>query len=394
MLAGACSVLLALLLALQLALACRVARRLLRTAGGPRIATSTAPAALRVSVLVPVLNEERRLRTCLAGAIAQPREVIEILVIDGGSHDGTRAVVAECAAVDPRVRLVDASPVPADWTGKAWGLECGLRATAADVDAVLCLDADVRAAPALSRSLLAHLRQSGVAALSVATRQRLASAADALLHPSLLATLVYRFGIPGTATARPGRVQANGQCFIAWREPLRRCNAVRAAQGSLCEDVTIARCLAAAGERVGFYEAGDLVEAQMYEGWREAWRNWPRSLPMCDQYFGAPEALGLVEVALVQAGAVPAALLALAMAAPVWAIAAASAMVALRAGVLIGMARAYTARPWTYWLSPLTDLPVAGALLWSVLHPRHRWRGRGYIRTGHGRFRVQEEALS
>jgi hypothetical protein len=33
-------------------------------------------------------------------------------------------------------------------------------------------------------------------------------------------------------------------------------------------------------------------------------------------------------------------------------------------------------RPWTYWLSPLADLPVALALFVSALRRRHTWRGR------------------
>ncbi len=35
------------------------------------------------------------------------------------------------------------------------------------------------------------------------------------------------------------------------------------------------------------------------------------------------------------------------------------ALVAVRLGVLFGTARAYRRLPWTYWLSPLSDLPVA-----------------------------------
>ncbi len=51
-----------------------------------------------------------------------------------------------------------------------------------------------------------------------------------------------------------------------------------------------------------------------------------------------------------------------------------------RIGVLIGMARAYPARPWTYWFSPLLDLPAALALWRSALRGRHTWRGRTYQR--------------
>ena len=48
-------------------------------------------------------------------------------------------------------------------------------------------------------------------------------------------------------------------------------------------------------------------------------------------------------------------------------------------GVLCGAARAYVSRPWTYWLSPLADLPVTAALFASALRRRHSWRGRELV---------------
>ena len=61
-----------------------------------------------VSVIVPIRNERHTIERCLAALRAQdfPAERIEILVVDGASDDGTPAVVAECGAVDPRIRLL------------------------------------------------------------------------------------------------------------------------------------------------------------------------------------------------------------------------------------------------------------------------------------------------
>lgn len=62
------------------------------------------------SIAVPVRNEERTVEACLAGILAQdyPRDRFEVLVVDGGSTDATRARVAEVAArADVPVRLLD-----------------------------------------------------------------------------------------------------------------------------------------------------------------------------------------------------------------------------------------------------------------------------------------------
>lgn len=380
---------LVLLAAIQVVLGVRVLVRFARTARGERVAVSQSGQPGRVTIVIPVLDERTRLGACLHGVSRQTSEVKEILVVDGGSRDGTRALVARWATRDARIRLVDASPVPADWTGKAWGLAVGLRHAAADASWILCLDADVRPEPLLARSLLAHACRVGVDAFSVATSQAVSGRFEALVHPALLATLVYRFGIPGRATHDPSRVQANGQCFFARRALLEHTRAFDVARTSLCEDVTIARRLAESGEPVGFYEASNLVAVEMYSGGHEAWSNWPRSLPMRDRYFGWRNALGLIEVAVVQALPIPLFAAAWAFALPGWLVAVNGFLAASRLGVLAGTARAYVRRPWTYWLSPVCDLPVAVRLVTSALRRRHRWRGRLYQRR-HAHFRLEE----
>jgi succinoglycan biosynthesis protein ExoA len=59
----------------------------------------------RVSVVLPTLNERHYIRDCLDSLLAQDYEgLVEILVVDGGSTDGTREIVV--AEGEP-VRLVD-----------------------------------------------------------------------------------------------------------------------------------------------------------------------------------------------------------------------------------------------------------------------------------------------
>lgn len=52
-----------------------------------------------VSLIVPVRNEEEHIGRCLASVAAQeyPESALEVIVVDGASSDGTRAVVASIA---------------------------------------------------------------------------------------------------------------------------------------------------------------------------------------------------------------------------------------------------------------------------------------------------------
>lgn len=369
----------------QGALAGQVFLRMARSAGGNRVrrVETHRAAAGTVSVLIPVLNESDRLAPCLEGASAQDSGVTEILVVDGGSNDGTQQLVGRYAARDPRIRLIDAAPVPVGINGKAFGLEAGLRRSDPRSRWVLTLDADVTPHPALTSSLVAHAGNQGVSALSIATRQRLSGMAEGLLHPAMLTTLVYRFGIPGHATDCVADVQANGQCMLIAREALDAVGGFETVLSSINEDVTLARAIAASGRPVGFYESDDLVSVQMYAGWRDAWRNWTRSLPMRDRYVGRRSDVGLAEILCVQA-------------LPPWVAVAAwlnlgrrhpltllnLGLSIARLGVLQGTARAYSHRPWTYWFSPLADLPVALKLIVMSRQRRHHWRGRTIMTGG------------
>lgn len=62
-----------------------------------------------VSIIMPCLDEAPYIGACLGSVLAQdyPPDRLEILVADGGSGDGTRDLVEEVAAKDPRVVLVD-----------------------------------------------------------------------------------------------------------------------------------------------------------------------------------------------------------------------------------------------------------------------------------------------
>jgi glycosyltransferase involved in cell wall biosynthesis len=62
-----------------------------------------------VTIVVPCRNEERYIAECLDSILAcdYPPDQLEILVVDGMSDDGTRAVLADYAARNPLVRMLD-----------------------------------------------------------------------------------------------------------------------------------------------------------------------------------------------------------------------------------------------------------------------------------------------
>lgn len=88
--------------------------------------TSATPSPPSVSVILPTLNERRHIRDCLDSLLAQDYEgIAEILVVDGGSSDGTQAIAASSGGP---VRVLDNPRVTA-----AAAMNVGIAAAAGDI---------------------------------------------------------------------------------------------------------------------------------------------------------------------------------------------------------------------------------------------------------------------
>jgi dolichol-phosphate mannosyltransferase len=370
---------------LQGLLGARVFARMVNTgAGDPIPAHRALEAAMThgsMSAIVPVLDEQARLGPALEGLRKQAPSLREILVVDGGSRDNTRALVREHAALDPRIKLIDAGTPPAGWNGKAWNLSCGLAASDPESDWIVMHDADVRMEPTAIASLLQFTQYAFVDAFSAAPKLKLSGPLETIVHPALLGTLVYRHGLPGYVATDARNTQANGQCFVAKRELLVRTRVIERGRASRCEDMTIARELVREKHSVGFFEGSEIAHVTMYASAAECLANWPRSLALRDESSDPREtALSLAELALVQALPVWFALGALALGNTSGLFFRINAALALaRFGVLAGTKRAYDTPAPTFWLAPFADAIALAAVARATYAKRAVWRGRELV---------------
>ncbi len=95
---------------------------------------SAPPRQPAVSIIIPVLNEARVLSPTLAGLPAAPD--LEVIVVDGGSTDGSREVAASC----PHLRLLQAP--------RGRGRQMNAGACAARGEILAFLHADTQMGPA------------------------------------------------------------------------------------------------------------------------------------------------------------------------------------------------------------------------------------------------------
>ena len=112
-------------------------------------------------MLTPVLNEERHLRDAAERMLAQtyPADQVELLFIDGGSTDSSRAILDDLAARHARIRVLEN---PARRTPHA--LNVGLRAARGDV--IVRMDAHTHYPPDYLERGVRRLRQGDAVSVS------------------------------------------------------------------------------------------------------------------------------------------------------------------------------------------------------------------------------------
>src|SRR5258708_5086151 len=79
----------------------------------------------RVSIIVPARNEEKKIREALQSLLAQDYPNLEFIVLNDRSTDRTGEILAQMAAEDARLCLVNIAELPQGWLGKNYDLYQG-----------------------------------------------------------------------------------------------------------------------------------------------------------------------------------------------------------------------------------------------------------------------------
>ncbi|MBW4503461.1 MAG: glycosyltransferase [Scytonema hyalinum WJT4-NPBG1] len=343
-----------------------------------------------VSVVIPTLNEALRISPLLDAISRQSYEVREIIVVDSKSGDGTPDLVKAAQQKDPRFRLMTDDPLPTGWVGRPWALHYGFLQTSEGSEWFLGMDADTQPSPGLVAGLVKTAEAQGYDLVSLSPQFILKYPGECLLQPALLMTLLYRFDPAGVNTKQSERVMANGQCFLCRRSVLAAVGGYTSASGSFCDDVTLARNIAASGFKVGFLDGAKVLKVRMYEGAMETWKQWGRSLDLKDassraQIWGdlwllsAVQGLPLILVLsyLCASRTVP-----LSPSPPLLLLGLNLFLLVIRFAMLFAIAPSYDRTQanggWLFWLSPLADPVAVLRIFLSAFRTPTEWRGRKY----------------
>ena len=226
---------------------------------GPAPPDPSTVALGRVSVVIAARNEEADIGPTLDTLLAQDYPDLEVVVVDGGSTDGTRDAVR---ARGPRVRVLDEPPLPAGWVGKSWACWTGANATSGPW--LLFLDADVRTHPAAVRTVLEWAGRERADLATIGLRVEMVGFWERLVLPLFIQRVLMFYRPPHMD--RPGRraAMANGQFWLTRRAAYDAVGGHAAVRSHLVEDVAIACRYRDAGLRLRFAWTPTLGRTRMY----------------------------------------------------------------------------------------------------------------------------------
>jgi glycosyltransferase involved in cell wall biosynthesis len=246
------------------------------------------PARPAVSVIVPARNEEACLGDCLKSLTGQVGVEFEIIVVDDGSTDRTRQI----AESFPGVRVVDAPPMAAGWTGKNNAVVAG--AKRASGEWLLFTDADTVHLPGSLAGSLAEARTKGTALLSYSPEQEVHGFWEKAVMPVVFAELAASYRPSEVSDPTSPAAAANGQYLLITREAYDAVGGHAAIATNLLEDVALARAVKRSGRKIFFRYGGDAVRTRMYRNFAQLKEGWTKNLALL---FVSPVSLALLRLA-------------------------------------------------------------------------------------------------
>ena len=242
----------------------------------PAPVDGSLPADLRISVCVPLRDEQDNLPEIAETILRNDHTEIELLLYDDGSTDATPQIIERLAAEDPRVRPIMSRPLPPGWNGKQHACaQMGLSATGSWL---LFTDADVRFSPDALRRSVAEARRRQVALLSTFPRQITESFGERLMVPMIFFLLLSYLPMRRMRrTLMPSASAGCGQFLLVDARVYRGCGGHTAFPDSMHDGIALPRLLRRCGYRTDLFDGQDLAEVRMYRGWVATWRGFAKN---------------------------------------------------------------------------------------------------------------------
>ncbi|MEM2237148.1 MAG: glycosyltransferase family 2 protein [Candidatus Caldarchaeum sp.] len=223
------------------------------------------PVQDKVSIIIPVRNEEKTIKKCIESLLSQKGFSKEIIVVDDNSTDSTWEVAKTFIAEG--VKLVRVGDLPAGWVGKTWACNVGYENSTGEW--LLFTDADTEFSDDVVVRALNAAKSLSVDMLTFYPRLRFSSLLHKTVMPILL-TGLYFTGRPHVFSK--GRSAfAFGSFMLIRRQGYERIGGHSAVRNAVLEDRAIAVRAMKTGLRAYFIDATEKLTTSWNDDSRSLW---------------------------------------------------------------------------------------------------------------------------
>lgn len=230
---------------------------------------------VKISVIVPVRNEERNIAALLDCLLKQTFQELEIIVVDDLSQDSTVEIVNQYSNKDNKIKLVTVSQKPENWVGKTYALYIGQQYAFSDI--ILFIDADVRLTNNTLEKSYALFRDDKLDVLTYAAYQDCKTIYEYAVQPMVFMLLNAMYPLQEVSKSESDKAACNGIFIMIKKEVYAEIGTHEAVKNQVLEDVELAKLIKKAGYRLRFEFAPDLISVRMYHSLLELVEGWSKN---------------------------------------------------------------------------------------------------------------------
>lgn len=240
----------------------------------PRLKDQSDDESSKVSILIPMRNEESNVAGVIESVLNTTHHYKEIIVLNDHSEDRTEDILDTYKG---KIRVIQGEKLPKHWVGKVFA--CHQLSRQATGDFYCFIDADVRLEPdAISKAL--YLMKKNQAGLITGFPQFPAKTFLAKLLVPLQHFFVF-FHLPNIIanhTTKPAFTAAHGAFMLFDKNAYVASGGHYAVRHSLVEDIHITRTLKKNGFRCILSNVTKSVTCDMYETNAEVWEGFTKNI--------------------------------------------------------------------------------------------------------------------
>ncbi len=237
-----------------------------------------------VSVIIPARNEVNNIKSCIDSLVSQDYPDYEIIVVDGGSTDGTCCLLDEYAEKYENFKWIPEKPLPKDWVGKSYA--CWLGVDESNGDWLFFIDADTVHHKQMINSVVLEIQNYNLDFFSLMTGQKLGSFWENVILPDVFLWFGTKFPIRKVNSQRSKIARATGQFIAIRKDVYGATKGHEAIKSKVVEDFAFSHLVKQSGYRIKISGGRKIVTTRMYRDFQQILEGFSKNI-----YFAAGENL-------------------------------------------------------------------------------------------------------